>query len=551
MAGSRSVLDLILRTRKTGTGAKDAEREMKELSKTSQVTAKGQDLLKGAVMGAGFALANMALEAAKGIPELFSMGIEIGRAETALIAYTGSSAQAELATQKMIEASDDTLTSFEAQQNASKLFAMGLANTGDEAAKLTDIALTLGASMGKGPTEAFEQFSLLLANQSIPRLDTFGISAAFVRGRIDELTNGAEGMTRETAFMTAVMEDAEGKLGDLDAAGFTAGTSVDRLARKFRQAKEDAASFLAEGLLPILDGVEAYGNAGEDLATKIAFASETQEEFFASIMNAHTATLPFATADFYDMAKSQQVLEESLNRSDNALATWTTDLAGAPATIDDVTGAMGELDDKIVTATDHMLSFSQKALAQEAIKQLRELKTAVGDDEEAVALLDAEIVRVGINSGLWTAEQVLADRAADELAATLKEEGVPFAREFANTMLAAGENTGEAKSAIQRLREELAKLDGKVFRYRVIGDRVITSDTGGGLAIGAHSGADFIVPPGFPNDSFPMRVESGEHVKVTPANQVNNNFNMTVNSSAPTEPIIQDFRFFQQRGSLI
>jgi hypothetical protein len=33
-------------------------------------------------------------------------------------------------------------------------------------------------------------------------------------------------------------------------------------------------------------------------------------------------------------------------------------------------------------------------------------------------------------------------------------------------------------------------------------------------------GGDFIVPPGFPNDTFPMRVQSGERVQVTPANQV-------------------------------
>lgn len=36
---------------------------------------------------------------------------------------------------------------------------------------------------------------------------------------------------------------------------------------------------------------------------------------------------------------------------------------------------------------------------------------------------------------------------------------------------------------------------------------------------GAQHGANFIVPPGFPNDSFPLRVESGEHVQVTPAGQ--------------------------------
>ncbi|GAB1444333.1 hypothetical protein MASR2M39_31850 [Ignavibacteriales bacterium] len=34
------------------------------------------------------------------------------------------------------------------------------------------------------------------------------------------------------------------------------------------------------------------------------------------------------------------------------------------------------------------------------------------------------------------------------------------------------------------------------------------------------SGGDFIVPPGFPNDSYPMLVQSGERVKVTPSGKV-------------------------------
>ena len=36
---------------------------------------------------------------------------------------------------------------------------------------------------------------------------------------------------------------------------------------------------------------------------------------------------------------------------------------------------------------------------------------------------------------------------------------------------------------------------------------------------GYANGADFIVPPGYPNDTFPMRVQSGERVQVTPAGQ--------------------------------
>ncbi len=50
---------------------------------------------------------------------------------------------------------------------------------------------------------------------------------------------------------------------------------------------------------------------------------------------------------------------------------------------------------------------------------------------------------------------------------------------------------------------------------------------GGGVSEGTYDpkggfahGANFVVPAGFPNDSFRMNVQSGEHVQVTPANQV-------------------------------
>ncbi len=42
---------------------------------------------------------------------------------------------------------------------------------------------------------------------------------------------------------------------------------------------------------------------------------------------------------------------------------------------------------------------------------------------------------------------------------------------------------------------------------------------GNGRVTKAATGADFIVPSGYPNDSYPLLVESGERVQVTPAYQ--------------------------------
>ncbi|MCP4708148.1 MAG: hypothetical protein GY869_05960, partial [Planctomycetes bacterium] len=66
-------------------------------------------------------------------------------------------------------------------------------------------------------------------------------------------------------------------------------------------------------------------------------------------------------------------------------------------------------------------------------------------------------------------------------------------------------------------------------------------------AMGLAQGADFIVPPGFENDSFgPIFVQSGERVTVTPREQTTiNNFNQTINSRATTEQSSGGFRMMQ------
>ena len=56
-------------------------------------------------------------------------------------------------------------------------------------------------------------------------------------------------------------------------------------------------------------------------------------------------------------------------------------------------------------------------------------------------------------------------------------------------------------------------------------------------------GGDFIVPPGFPNDSFPMNVESGERVQITPKSEVGEmtSSQSTVNVNFSGNVLSQDF----------
>ena len=104
----------------------------------------------------------------------------------------------------------------DAMLSSSKLLQMGLVDDAESMERVVEMASRLGdQTMTVG--DRVQDFALMLANQSIPRLDNFGISSGKVRARIIELQAATEGMTRETAFMQATMEaggDSLIRLGD-------------------------------------------------------------------------------------------------------------------------------------------------------------------------------------------------------------------------------------------------------------------------------------------------------------------------------------------------
>lgn len=164
-------------------------------------------------------------------------------------------------------------------QNSNKLMSMGLASNQQELEKMMNTAVRLGGAMGAGPQESMENFALMLANQSIPRLDTFGISSGKVRTRIEELMKANKDMTRETAFMTATMEEAEKSLGKL---GEYIPTPTERFQQLVTKA-QNLAGTLGEILMPLF---ESFVKILEDNAPAIeAFAKQVAEMAVAFMKN--------------------------------------------------------------------------------------------------------------------------------------------------------------------------------------------------------------------------------------------------------------------------
>lgn len=237
--------------RDAGTATDDAK------TKTSGL-AKAWDDWLGKLSVGGIAVAGVAL---------YNFGLQANATEAVFTNLIGGSDKAKVAMDGMRTATQGMIDDMTLQQNASRLLQMNIASTGTELARFTEIATTLGRSMGVDAPQAMENFALLMANQSYLRLDTYGISATNVRMRVKELKEEIEGIDTSEAFKMAVLEEGAKAM---DRLGSAAEAAVNPLV-KARTAVENLKQDIGQGL------VNTINTAGDSLAMLLAIPGLDRE----------------------------------------------------------------------------------------------------------------------------------------------------------------------------------------------------------------------------------------------------------------------------------
>lgn len=219
---------------------------LKDSGAQSTASLKGMNTaLQNVAAGLGGAAAAAAV--VKQAWDFSKEGAQIGRVEERFEALNSSiGAMADDTMLRLQNAVDGSVDKLTLMGNANLLLSTGAASTDDELVGLVENIIKL-----KNPADdagaAIENFSLLLANKSIPRLDSFGLSASTVRDRYNELK---ETVDDDTAFKTAVFEQMEvalqkvGQQGDYSADAFT------RVEVRLKDATDAFKVNLAEGLEP-------------------------------------------------------------------------------------------------------------------------------------------------------------------------------------------------------------------------------------------------------------------------------------------------------------
>lgn len=493
-----SVLELILRSRKEGEAAKKTTADLKGVTKAAEGTAKATKKLNIAMLAVKGAVMTAGITFLKSVPAILDQGLAIERAEVALIAYSGSAEEATRTIELMKESTGGAMSRMAAMQNATRMLSMGLASNADEAANLTKIAITLGSTMGKGPQAAIEDFTLMLANQSILRLDTFGISGANVRARMQELAQqGFAPADRQLRFLTATMEMAEGKMKALDEAGFEATSNVDRLRATIEDLKAETITWLSDGLMPWIDGLYALRDAQIEHEEEIMHSTGSYQDYVDEMLRSGIATTKWgvtvglATEAEWNATNATDGMIAAMERYAVIADTATTNAGGLAEANTAIALSLGDI--------------TQATLAKEALEGLNEAwgEGLLSEEDYKSMYTDVALNIAGLDQPAVDAKLALFDMQQQ-----LGETG----------------EIGTYIGMVGDLGREIGALpDYKKIKIDLLITRLEEEE---GLY---QRGGSFIVrgPPGPDRVPVRFRATAGEKVTITPAAQITNNNQQT------------------------
>jgi len=211
------------------------------------VATGGLAIAAAAVVGLGAA----AIGATVGITKLAMAAADVEGTRKTFETLTADLGGADVAINALKESTRGMVSQADLMAASNKFLTMGLTETIEETAEMSEMATQLGLAMGQDATKSMEDFALMMANQSIPRLDTFGISSGTVRERILELMAATEGLTREEAFKIAVMEQgriAMEKVGEQ-------GESATATTLRWKTAIADLRLGIGKAFIPALEAI--------------------------------------------------------------------------------------------------------------------------------------------------------------------------------------------------------------------------------------------------------------------------------------------------------
>lgn len=216
------------------------QQNMSNLSNQAQRTTGGMNRFAGGINMSTLAMGGMVAGGIAAAQQLASITLELNKlgavttqTQNVFEALSGELKDSSSLLNNLRKATKGVVTDTALMQGANQLMRMGLADNAQEIEQLIDMAVKL-----KQPTdtasEAVDNFAMMLANQSVERLDSFGISSAKVRAEIEKLIATGQALNREEAFKMAVLDLGADAVANLGSAVDESATEVAKLETRWQ-----------------------------------------------------------------------------------------------------------------------------------------------------------------------------------------------------------------------------------------------------------------------------------------------------------------------------
>lgn len=393
------------------------------------------------------------------------------------------------------DASLGTISQLDAMQAASRAMALGLGADADELANLMEVAALRGRSMGVSTTQAFNDIVTGIGRMSPLILDNLGIvidankTFSEYAETIGKTSGQLTGLEKRQALLNRVLQEGNTQLDEVGGLTLDNAGKWEQLQARIDDATLSMKVWLAEGLVPYLDIIDAMPdvlNATSDLLT----------DFLNSI-----GATPEALAEFAAAQEAARLAAEAIQPGllDEKIALMELGQAASVA---------AEEQQKLVLGTQELTAAQ---LGREAMTQLNE------------ALEEGQISQSEYDTAARTVMASLLDMTQEQI-------GANFALRELNQSFDDGTiSTNQYLSGLQNINAELnefIQLQEEVSQF-------FSEPSTSGLIPGFQFGGVVPGPIGAPRLAM---VHGGETV-VPPGHT----FNMTINSRADSEDIQGQF----------
>lgn len=555
-----NVLEIIIKATDKASGElKQIDKSISELGKTSGKAGGGFDELKTKMMS-GLATFGAVSAAAVGVGIAVKKAFDFAKAGASI---TQTAESFDLLLEKVGAAPDlldqldkaslGTISKFDLMTSTATLLAgaqgdlaTALANSTPKLLEIAKAANKLNPALGDTNFQ-YQSLALGIKRASPMILDNLGLTlkigdanekyAKQLGKTVEQLTAEEQKMALLNATLDAGNVLIEQVGGNVEAAG----DKFAQMEANISNLTDNVKVLTYEALGPLVGTLAEVSNAAVENSESSHLASFGLQEWIGYLFQGKTQTELFTQAVINGSASlsSEELALQNSGAAFQDYTTYSLKAADASLGIGMAAGtAAGELTG-LKSAIDGVSSSSITAdqAMQKFTDQLVFNAAAAGLDEEGQLALAQALGLV------------------DNRTVQLYEELPKLNREYdrnADGAINAGAETLEYAAAVARLRDSINSLKNKTVYVDV-------KIKGGGVNIqggqytvsgsGGQHGLDMMVPPGFPNDTYPIRATSGERVVIIPkglaGNTYNTSYNLNVNSQMQSQGIVSDFALLQ------